>query len=96
MYDNTSLWPAPTSMQRKVRVCSSFVRFENVANDATNLKHDQLVSYRNPIDTTDGWVWMTRKWQSTEGRLTEDAPWQRPSPHASSPPSDLRAKRMGG
>lgn len=36
--DHTSWWPAPTSIQRKVRVCSSFVRFENAANDATNLK----------------------------------------------------------
>jgi hypothetical protein len=27
-------------------------------------------------------------------RLTEDEPWQRPSPHASSPPSGVRAERM--
>jgi hypothetical protein len=70
MYDNTSLWPAPTSMQRNVRVCSSFVRFEKVANDATNLKtrSARLVqkSYRN-----DGWMgrWMTRKWKM-HGRWT--------------------------
>ncbi len=35
----TSPCTAPTSMQRKVRVCSSFMRSENVANDAMNLRH---------------------------------------------------------
>ena len=34
----TSAWPAPTSMQRKVRVRSSFVRSENAAKDAVNLR----------------------------------------------------------
>ena len=41
-----------------------------------------------------GWVNGWRRGSETRIKvLTEDEPWQRPSPHASSPPSDTRAER---
>jgi hypothetical protein len=83
VYDSTSLWPAPTSIQRKVRVCSSFVRSVKVANEASNLKSRSalLLTYtkkKNPIDVTearndaaqaDGEARKMYKWYSRRMRL---------------------------
>ena len=81
--NHTSWWPAPTSIQRKVRVRSSFVRSENAAKEAVKLEH------RNTHEVTSHskFIYVGRD------ELTEDEPWRYPSRHASSPPSDERVGR---
>lgn len=48
----TSRWPAPTSMQRNVRVCSSFVSAARAAKDAANLGEQGTEGGRNADQPT--------------------------------------------